>query len=94
MVRLIEYKRTNIEEVKAMITETRTMSRSVLGSTATQICAATAGFAVGYLGFTVLVGDEMTLHRVAAGVIIGLVGALAATSLANLLRERHGPRSF
>ena len=56
------------------------MVRSIKSGTATQIFAATFGFVLGYIGFTVLVGDEMTLHRVAAGLIIGLVGALAATS--------------
>ncbi len=68
------------------------MVRSIKSGMATRICAATFGFALGYIGFTVLVGDEMTLHRVAAGLIIGLVGALAATSAADLLRERHGHR--
>ena len=70
------------------------MTRSMKGSTATQICAATVGFGLGYMGFTALVGDEMSLHRVAAGVIIGLVGALAATTAADLLRSRHGHRPF
>lgn len=68
------------------------MVRSIKSGIATQIFAATSGFALGYMGFTVLVGDEMALHRVAAGLIIGLVGALAATSAADLLRERHGHR--
>ena len=68
------------------------MNRSEKSGMATQICAATCGFALGYIGFSVLVGDEMTLHRVAAGLIIGLVGALAATSAADLLREHHGHR--
>jgi hypothetical protein len=68
------------------------MDRSIKSGMATQICAATSGFALGYIGFTVLVGDEMTFHRVAAGLMIGLVGALAATSAADLLRERHGHR--
>lgn len=68
------------------------MIRSIRSNMAAQVCAATVGFSLGYIGFTALVGDEMTLNRVAAGLIIGLVGALAASSAADLLCGRHGPR--
>lgn len=61
-------------------------------TTTTHFAAAAAGFALGYLGFDLMVAGEMTLHRVAAGLIMGLIGSMAMSGAAAMILDRHSHR--
>lgn len=58
----------------------------------TQIVASAAGFALGYFVFDLLISGDMTLHRIGAALIIGLVGAVAGLNAAEVIFERRSHR--
>ncbi len=60
--------------------------------TTTQIVASAAGFVLGYFVFDLLISGDMTLHRVGAALIIGLVGAVAGLNAAEAIVERRSHR--
>ncbi len=60
--------------------------------TTTQIVASAAGFVLGYFAFDLLISGDMTLHRIGAALIIGLVGAVAGLNAAEAIFDRHSHR--
>ncbi len=60
--------------------------------TTTHIVASAAGFVLGYFVFDLLISGDMTLHRVGAALIIGLVGAVAGLNAAEAIVERRSHR--
>lgn len=60
--------------------------------TTTQIVASAAGFVLGYFLFDLLISGDMTLHRIGAALIIGLVGAVAGLKAAEAIVEHRSHR--
>ncbi len=60
--------------------------------TTTQIVASAAGFVLGYFVFDLLFSGDMTLHRIGAALVIGLIGAVAGLNAAEAIFDRRSHR--